>query len=950
MEQPLQESSDDDVPLIEIQKKIQGQKRKPKRNVQAIDLTSCFSDSDYSDLDKNYLPSSDSSSYSEDYQTPVIDKRKRKWMRKRIRPLKREQSRKEAMKKTRKMTSESATINIAEDQDSELQEALQKSKKDTQLNILLKRFAETRLTNLLSSNGLERKLVKPDGNCFFNSIIHQSGTEMSTTELRSTLCKHLGENKKHYIGYITKTNAKDELQLSEHYSKLVEELGKDGIWNTEMSDVLPLATANMLSKSITIYSSRLHSPIIHVTPDMGIGIQECAQDIKIAYLIVPGLEHYDSCIQTTCNKKKQQSTPPKNVQNDYESCSIKTPTKLSNSKSNKFATPRKKADYVSPKKVKQSRKKTPNVCDWIKNIRKTNRNTGKAYISDKSKKVIEAKKVLPAVCNNCKNKCTEKVSEESRKNIFRSYYDETMTFERKRDFICQHVEVLGTSKRYGRKRKQETRKYYLPVEKQRKQVCKSFFLNTLNIGKKTIECSLKRKCHGSFDGMDQRGRHTPANKTDDHTIKHIKNHIESFPAVESHYTRKSTSRKFLSQDLSIRKMYDLYKTKCQEDGITPVSEKVYRNVFCNEYNFSFHKPKKDTCQTCNTYNEKKKTGNITESDQAMYIEHMKRKEQARTEKDADKKRAKNDKSLFVATFDLQAVLQTPCSNVSQTYYKRKLNSYNLTIYSLADARGTCYIWNETHGQRGSSEVGTCVISHIKSLPSSIRHVVLYSDCCSGQNRNKFLASGLLHTISHSPHIEIIEQKFLESGHTQMECDSMHSAIEHAKRQTTLYVPEQWDTIFQMARRQNPYVVVPMRFDNFYDLKKFANDTFKNFKTTVDGDTVNWLKVKVLKVQKSNPDQILVKYDFDDSNFLCINVKRAQRGRPKSGDKLPMKYQNKLPISVAKKNDLLDLCKGLVIPEIYWQYYDNLLTNKNVKDTLPCTDILDDCVSDTDEEL
>ena len=181
-----------------------------------------------------------------------------------------------------------------------------------------------------------------------------------------------------------------------------------------------------------------------------------------------------------------------------------------------------------------------------------------------------------------------------------------MTFERKRDFICQHVEVLGTSKRYGRIRKQETRKYYLSVDKQRKQVCKSFFLNTLNIGKKTIECSLKRKCHGGFYGTDRRGRHTPANKTDDQTIGHIKNHIESFPAVESHYTRKSTSKKFLSQDQSIRKMYDLYKTKCEEDQMKPVSEKVYRDVFCNEYNFSFHKPKKDTCQTCNTYNEKRK--------------------------------------------------------------------------------------------------------------------------------------------------------------------------------------------------------------------------------------------------------------------------------------------------------------------------------------------------------
>ena len=142
----------------------------------------------------------------------------------------------------------------------------------------------------------------------------------------------------------------------------------------------------------------------------------------------------------------------------------------------------------------------------------------------------------------------------------------------------------------------------------------------------------------------------------------------------------------------------------------------------------------------------------------------------------------------------------------------------------------------------------------------------------------------------------------------------------------------------------------MRFDNFYDLKQYAQDTFTNFKTTSEGDTVNWLKLKVLKVEKKHPDQIFVKYNFDDSEVLCINAKRAQRGRPKSEGKIPMKYKYKLPLSVAKKNDLLDLCKGLVIPEEHWGYYEDLPTSKNVKDRLPCTDIVEDIESDTDEEV
>jgi hypothetical protein len=50
-----------------------------------------------------------------------------------------------------------------------------------------------------------------------------------------------------------------------------------------------------------------------------------------------------------------------------------------------------------------------------------------------------------------------------------------------------------------------------------------------------------------------------------------------------------------------------------------------------------------------------------------------------------------------------SVLPTPCSLVSQAYYKRKLSSYNFTVYSLSDGKGTCFLWNETEGYPTDSE-------------------------------------------------------------------------------------------------------------------------------------------------------------------------------------------------------------------------------------------------------
>ena len=108
-----------------------------------------------------------------------------------------------------------------------------------------------------------------------------------------------------------------------------------------------------------------------------------------------------------------------------------------------------------------------------------------------------------------------------------------------------------------------------------------------------------------------------------------------------------------------------------------------------------------------------------------YNEHLRRKVEVRHEKETDKGASKKDKSIYSATFDLKAALYTPGSHASK--------EFNFTVFSLADKCGTCYIWDEANSQRGSSEIGSCLITH---LPNTKKHVILYSDCCSDQNRNQ----------------------------------------------------------------------------------------------------------------------------------------------------------------------------------------------------------------------
>ena len=45
---------------------------------------------------------------------------------------------------------------------------------------------------------------------------------------------------------------------------------------------------------------------------------------------------------------------------------------------------------------------------------------------------------------------------------------------------------------------------------------------------------------------------------------------------------------------------------------------------------------------------------------------------------------------------------------------------------------------------------------------------------------------LFYAVHSIDHLTTIEQKFLEKGHSYMECDSMHSAIDYARKNTSVF--------------------------------------------------------------------------------------------------------------------------------------------------------------------
>lgn len=69
--------------------------------------------------------------------------------------------------------------------------------------------------------------------------------------------------------------------------------------------------------------------------------------------------------------------------------------------------------------------------------------------------------------------------------------------------------------------------------------------------------------------------------------------------------------------------------------------------------------------------------------------------------------------------------------------------YNLTVYEGASKKGYCYTWNELHGRRGSSEIGSILLKWISTLSEEVTEISMFSDTCGGQNRNQNVAAAML---------------------------------------------------------------------------------------------------------------------------------------------------------------------------------------------------------------
>lgn len=466
----------------------------------------------------------------------------------------------------------------------------------------------------------------------------------------------------------------------------------------------------------------------------------------------------------------------------------------------------------------------------------------------------------------------------------------------KRQFIASHVQQIPIQRRRERnnlreRRRQHTNKYFFEINKNKINVCKKFFLNTLSISQQYVDTAIAKKREGGLISPDKRGSHTPGNKISPEVRQSVRNHISQFPLYESHYSRERSKKKYLGNHLNIAKMYRLYKEQCQESKVPPESiakEWLYGEIFNYEYNYGFKNPDNDTCDTCDILSlnlQEAQTQELRSSIQKEYDDHLQDAGDRYKMKAEDKKRSRENNIEKIVMIDLQKCLPTPDLQNSQSFYSLKLWTYNLVIHDSTLQEAYCMMWDESISGRGGNEVASCMLkwSEVCEISESVKELTIWSDNCPSQNRNSQMIMCYLFLLEKNQNLNVINHKFLTKGHTHMEVDGDHSLIERERKkipQLKIITPWDWQQVVRLAGVKKPFHVTGMQTKDFLDFKSLiegSNAPFVIRKKTDSGENFLISKVVHFQVRRDEPGILFYKTKFDDG-FARHDLNKNTRKR------------------------------------------------------------------------
>ena len=532
---------------------------------------------------------------------------------------------------------------------------------------------------------------------------------------------------------------------------------------------------------------------------------------------------------------------------------------------------------------------------------------GTSYVSEKSNRVFGDRSTVKPRCNSryCSKKgygC-EVVPEERRAEIIKAFHN-LPSLQEQRNWLARHISTSTPKTNKENSRKSRNIDYYLPIDDNGDavSVCRPMFLNTLRVTDRQVRVVLKKTDATGILQQEMRGGRPKKQAARDTNItKLVDAHIKRFPKVESHYCRAESSFQYLSADLTITKMHQMYNDEHENDECVTLSF-YYKRM--KKMKLKFHRPKKDLCGLCETYRQSDSAEN--ERFEEEYCKHTSEKNQIRKIKRDLKERNVEDE--LIACFDLQQVILLPRSNRGELFYKCRLSCYNFTIFDSKAHKAHCFLWNEAVAKRGANEMSSHLCKYLNFVDcEKYQKVHLFCDGCPGQNKNTIVCSMIMDTISKAVNLKEITILYFETGHGQCEGDAVHSVIERSMKNVgEIYVPAQLSTLVRLSA-SSPYIVHDVVTSDIKDYKSLSVQMgLLRCRVAEDGEEIQWTNIRQLQVTKDAPNSFFFKLSHHQDAFSEM---RLPQKRNVSSLEISPLYTTGPQITSEKYADIMTLCTG-----------------------------------------
>ncbi|KAK4317750.1 hypothetical protein Pmani_011188 [Petrolisthes manimaculis] len=476
------------------------------------------------------------------------------------------------------------------------------------------------------------------------------------------------------------------------------------------------------------------------------------------------------------------------------------------------------------------------------------------------------------------------------------------------------------------------------------------------IGRARLDRAQKKITSSGVPIKNQRGTNGGKNgKTDDIRTEKVLTHIQSFPTISSHYSRKtSPNMQYLDTDItSRRQMYKLYVNWLEEnhEDDVPVTYHYYDDMLKLHFpKLQLYKPRTDTCKKCDTFQIKIKNPELP-AEQKKELETQHAIHLAKASKGYElpnKLLTDRGNNVMVLCMDLQQALPTPKISTGITFYKRKMWTYNFNIHDYRTKIGHMFIWDEVTAKRGAIEICSCINKFVDLyVKDDVDELVIFSDNCAGQNKNFILLLFYLSLI-HKGRFKEITHIYYQSGHTYMAADRDFGLIEKEERKVNyIFTPDEHEELIRTMRKATgkPFVVTRMKQEDFKDWDQLRKHVVKR-----NAPNLRFTDCCYFRVSSDYKAGYGcgASYTFYESrsdtkvNLVRIKDQAAESAFNLSNKLVPRKYASLLPLARPKIEDLKVLVSGLVPPYLKRRYWDRIL-GINIEDE-------EDDVDDPETEL